>query len=45
MSEFIFLIIALLLGGYMSFLVMGCLQINRLYKNEKEGNLREKKND
>lgn len=47
MSEFIFLIVGLLLGGCVSFLVMSCLQINRLYENankEKEVNPNEKKN-
>ena len=45
MSELIFFLVGLLLGGCVSFLVMACLQINRLYETEKEGNPREKKND
>lgn len=46
MSEAISLIVGLLLSGCVAFLVMCCLQINRLYNTDKkkEVNYNEKKN-
>ena len=46
MSEAIFLIVGLLLGGCVAFLVMCCLQINRLYNTDKKKEVKynEKKN-
>lgn len=47
MSEFIFFMIGLLLGGCVSTVLLCCLQINRLYKTDsmkKEVEANEKKN-
>ena len=46
MSEAISLIVGLLLGGCVAFLVMCCLQINRLYYTDKKKEVKynEKKN-
>ena len=47
MTEFIFFIIGLLLGGCIGVVLMCCLQINRLYKTDsvrKEVEPYEKKN-
>ena len=46
MSEAISLIVGLLLGGCVAFLVMCCLQINRLYTTDKKKEVKynEKKN-
>lgn len=47
MSEFIFFVIGLLLGGCVGVTLMCCLQINRIYKTDsirKEVEANEKKN-
>ena len=47
MSEFIFFMVGLLLGGCVSMVLLCCLQINRLSKHEymkKEVEANEKKN-
>ena len=47
MSEFIFFMVGLLLGGCVSTVLLCCLQINRLSKHEhmkKENEANEKKN-
>ena len=47
MSEFIFFMVGLLLGGCVSTVLLCCLQINRLYKTDsmkKEVEANEKKN-
>ena len=47
MTEFIFFIVGLLLGGCIGVVFMCCLQINRLYKTDsmkKEVEANEKKN-